>query len=583
MTVRAKPVVRRHGYEGRDRRNLLVNLGFVLVVVVAVLLLVIAGAAVWYGDHLAPAAHVNGQAITKDEFKDRLRLDAFRLNLTQQRLDDRNRAGTITSADYTAAQYLIQQQTSSIDAIALEHLIDGRIQADLATQEGIAVSDAEIDAKLTEDATQSEERRAWAIEVAPQKDANAAEPTDAQKAAAKQTADTALADLKAGKKWEDVSNAVSTRSDKATGGDLGYINNQISLDPAFVRAVFAAQKDGLTDVVAGADGTYRIGRVTDILAATTDANYQQLALDKGISSAQLRGAARQDVISDKLRDRVVAGVSGVGPQRHVSEIFIGAAEGDTDAAAVRVRHILYQPKQNGTANPSLPPTDPAWTDAENKAKAAVAKLRADPSLFPQLAKDESDDTGSGAQGGELGYVNSETQFVPEFKDAVLKPGLQPGQILDPVKSQYGWHVIQIQNMGPTSTWAATLKQQADSGADFAKLAKANSDDTDSALKGGDLGWVGKGLLASSLETSIFSTPVGQVSSPLVIASDDAVAQAGGAKAGTYIFKVVEEANRAPDPDELQKLKATAFTTWYAQKKAAVAIVRDINGPADTQS
>ena len=58
-----------------------------------------------------------------------------------------------------------RQQLASI---ALERLIDTRIQADLATEEGITVTDADIDARLITEATTPETRHAWVIEVAPQ-------------------------------------------------------------------------------------------------------------------------------------------------------------------------------------------------------------------------------------------------------------------------------------------------------------------------------------------------------------------------------------------------------------------------------
>jgi hypothetical protein len=59
MTFRARPTTRtgrRSGYESDHRRNLYFTIGFGSVVVVAILLLVGAGAASWYDEHLAPVA-----------------------------------------------------------------------------------------------------------------------------------------------------------------------------------------------------------------------------------------------------------------------------------------------------------------------------------------------------------------------------------------------------------------------------------------------------------------------------------------------------------------------------------------------
>ncbi len=83
----------------------------------------------------------------------------------------------------------------------------------------------------TAEATSPELRHAWVIAVAPEIADGATTPTDQQKADAKAKADQALADLKAGQKWEDVAKSVSTdTSTSAQGGDLGWITKDAGLD-----------------------------------------------------------------------------------------------------------------------------------------------------------------------------------------------------------------------------------------------------------------------------------------------------------------------------------------------------------------
>jgi peptidyl-prolyl cis-trans isomerase C len=85
---------------------------------------------------------------------------------------------------------------------------------------------------------------------------------------------------------------------------------------------------------------------------------------------------------------------------------------------VRARHILVE--------------------NEPDAQAALKRVKGGED-FAKVANEMSKDPGS--KGGELGWFTKE-RMVPEFADAAFK--MQPGQISDPVKSQFGWHIIQVE-------------------------------------------------------------------------------------------------------------------------------------------
>jgi peptidyl-prolyl cis-trans isomerase C len=76
---------------------------------------------------------------------------------------------------------------------------------------------------------------------------------------------------------------------------------------------------------------------------------------------------------------------------------------------------------------------------EEEAKAIKAELDKGAD-FAKLAKEKSKDPGA-ADGGDLGFFTKE-QMVPEFSAAAF--ALAPGKISDPVKSQFGWHVIKVE-------------------------------------------------------------------------------------------------------------------------------------------
>jgi peptidyl-prolyl cis-trans isomerase C len=78
-------------------------------------------------------------------------------------------------------------------------------------------------------------------------------------------------------------------------------------------------------------------------------------------------------------------------------------------------------------------------ETEDEAKAVKAELDKGGD-FAELAKKKSKDPGA-SDGGDLGFFTKE-QMVPEFSEVAFK--LEPGKISDPVKSQFGWHIIKVE-------------------------------------------------------------------------------------------------------------------------------------------
>jgi len=92
----------------------------------------------------------------------------------------------------------------------------------------------------------------------------------------------------------------------------------------------------------------------------------------------------------------------------------------------RVRHILVQDKA--------------------KADSLVQEIRGKKITFEAAARRDSIDAGSGQNGGELGWAPS-SNYVPAFAQAVEH--LKKGEMtLEPVQSQFGWHIIQLEDVRP---------------------------------------------------------------------------------------------------------------------------------------
>lgn len=79
---------------------------------------------------------------------------------------------------------------------------------------------------------------------------------------------------------------------------------------------------------------------------------------------------------------------------------------------------------------------------EDEAKAIVKEL-AGGADFGEIAKTKSLDTGSGGSGGDLGYF-TRNQMVKEFEDAAFT--LKKGQTSAPVKTEFGWHIIRVEDV-----------------------------------------------------------------------------------------------------------------------------------------
>jgi peptidyl-prolyl cis-trans isomerase C len=160
----------------------------------------------------------------------------------------------------------------------------------------------------------------------------------------------------------------------------------------------------------------------------------------------LSAEARRRKLEDAPRTRMVyeqllanALLTDMAEQKGADEKFFNDHKDFFEE--LKARHILIAVEGSGVPGAKL-------TDSQAKAKvdAIEARLKKGED-FAAIAKAESDDKASGAQGGNLGQV-ARGMMVPPFEQAAF--ALKKGEISQPVKTQFGYHIIQVMDRTPVT-------------------------------------------------------------------------------------------------------------------------------------
>lgn len=161
-----------------------------------------------------------------------------------------------------------------------------------------------------------------------------------------------------------------------------------------------------------------INRQIFVQAAEKDGVAKQPAVQTEIELAR-EGILVRALMADYLKKHPIT-------DKQIQDEYNEAKAQQAGQQEFKVRHILVEDEK--TANDLL------------------AQVKRDKKKFAELAKKNSKDPGSGANGGDLGWA-SPTNYVKPFADAVS--GLKKGQLADkPVQTQFGWHVIEVEDTRP---------------------------------------------------------------------------------------------------------------------------------------
>jgi peptidyl-prolyl cis-trans isomerase C len=161
---------------------------------------------------------------------------------------------------------------------------------------------------------------------------------------------------------------------------------------------------------------YLIAYLTDIILAAKAAEGMKIPDQKDFKS-RLAYNRNKLLMETVLQSEGKAAIT----DQAMRKVYDEAVKQMAGESEVRARHILVA------------------TEPEANAILAEIKKGTD---FAELARQKSKDPGAAAEGGDLGYFSKE-QMVPEFAEVAFK--LDKGQLSDPVKTQFGWHIIKVED------------------------------------------------------------------------------------------------------------------------------------------
>jgi hypothetical protein len=171
----------------------------------------------------------------------------------------------------------------------------------------------------------------------------------------------------------------------------------------------------------------------------------------GLTEQDIRSQVEAGLLEQKLYDVVTKDVPTTAEQVKLRHILIAVRTAEPTPAPTATpapgSTATPTPEPGATATPTPAPTLAPRTDAEALAIAQEVKKKLDAGGdWKTLALQYSDDPGSKTQGGELGWYAKGQGLDTDFENAAFS--LPVNKISDPVKTQFGYHIIQVEEKDP---------------------------------------------------------------------------------------------------------------------------------------
>jgi parvulin-like peptidyl-prolyl isomerase len=540
----------------------LTNLAFLAAIAFSALLLVGAVGASWWGSTFATAVEVNGRSMSVGEARARGDIELFRLGLESSRIRARVSAGTLSSEQGNAILQEINDASTNIGSQITSEIIDVLLISQLAQARDVTADQTAIDAEWAKETTIPELRLLRRITIDIAKAPKSGEPSAATIADAQARADAIIDELSAGGDFAAIAKRESSDSYAPEGGRIGWSSkDEDPLTDLGYAAAWDLTAPGPTAVIRRAVDQFVIFYVDQIRASSTDADFEKSVSEANVDLDLYKKMSAERALRAALSAHVTAELL-VEPvqQRDVSFVSIAAPQDGGVSEEVQVRHILYSPNDDSEGAGTLDASDPAWAAAKAEATAAYEKILAGTPI-EDLAS-ASDDEGSGAEGGLLAWAIKGT-FVPEFDEAVWADGLKQGDLLGPVKTQFGYHVIQFEERraGIMLRLEQLATDLAAAGADFDAVA-ADAEKEIDGLTVDRPGFVVRYAINPQLSAMVWKLGDGEVSGVKTLGDQLA------------IIRVNAIENKPYTEEQRTAVEASGFLIWLDGYTSAAKIVID---------
>jgi peptidyl-prolyl cis-trans isomerase D len=193
-----------------------------------------------------------------------------------------------------------------------------------------------------------------------------------------------------------------------------------------------------------------LGEQREVAAASIDP--EPFAKDVKVDDAQAKAYYEQNQAAFQTPEQARIEYVTLTQEALAAKVKIEPAE---VKAAYDANARQYTAAEQRQASHILIAVEPGAKDEERaaakaKAEALLAEVRADPAKFADIAKASSQDPGSAPQGGDLGTF-ARGAMVKPFEDAVF--AAKTGDILGPVQTDFGYHVIKVTDVTPSKVQA----------------------------------------------------------------------------------------------------------------------------------